>query len=329
MKSKFTCFIAFFLCAAVTLSTRAQSFLTNGLIAYFPFDGTALDGTTNGNDGTLLGSAAFGVDRFGNSNSCLALPGTQGVGSGVDVPSLSSLPYYPVTYSAWFVASNFPSTPSGPSTEMTLLGREQCEQQYDGAIIVSGNPDGIGNNTLDYFTGGTGAYATIATPLGAWCQIVVTIASNRAVTFYLNGTNLPIFGTTTAEYYSPNEDFRIGASSGSGCAYEHVWNGLIDDVRIYNRALASNEVQSLYSYETSLTNPAPTIAIGLSPTVTITGVAGYTYAIQRNNNLSNTNTWTTITNITLNQPVEIWADTSVNTSIPGSAQQYYRVLLDQ
>jgi hypothetical protein len=221
----------------------AQSYLTNGLVAYFPFEGNANDASGNGHNGTLFGAASFGVDRFGNTNSCLSLPGTEGIGSGVDVSSLDNLPYYPVTYSAWFLISNYPPPPSGGLTVMTLVGREACGQQSDGAIVLSSDPvDGSATrtNSLIYFTGANGWVSLLPQPTNTWCQVVLTIASNGTQTFYLNGTNLPALGPAAPA--GVTEDFRLGASGGSGCSYEYVWNGLIDDVRIYNRALSNSEV---------------------------------------------------------------------------------------
>jgi hypothetical protein len=121
-----------FAIVSLAMQTHAQSFLTNGLVAYYPFDGNANDASGNGNNGTLFGSAALGADRFGNSNACLALPGTAGVGSGVDIPSLSGAPYQPVTYSVWFLLNNY--LPSGDGV-MSLVGREQCGDINDGGVL--------------------------------------------------------------------------------------------------------------------------------------------------------------------------------------------------
>jgi hypothetical protein len=47
-----------------------SSFLTNGLVAYYPFNGNAKDESGNGNDGTIVGDDwRFAADRFGAENS--------------------------------------------------------------------------------------------------------------------------------------------------------------------------------------------------------------------------------------------------------------------
>ncbi|MEI8045352.1 MAG: hypothetical protein WCL11_28335, partial [Verrucomicrobiota bacterium] len=68
---------------------------------------------------------------------------------------------------------------------------------------------------------------------------------------------------------------------------------------------------------------------GFSPTLTIGGVAGYSYVIQSSTNLADTNAWVTLTNLTLTQPVELWVDTSVDASTPFYTKYYYRVLPGQ
>lgn len=72
-------------------------------------------------------------------------------------------------------------------------------------------------------------------------------------------------------------------------------------------------------------NPAG-VSLGFSPTLTITGVVGYAYIIQSSTDLTDTNAWVTLTNLTLTQPVELWVDTSVNASSPFYSKYFYRIL---
>jgi hypothetical protein len=71
------------------------------------------------------------------------------------------------------------------------------------------------------------------------------------------------------------------------------------------------------------------VSLGFSPTVTISGVTGYAYVIQSSSNLMDTNAWTTVTNLTLAQPVQIWVDTNVDASLPANPYRFYRVLAGQ
>jgi hypothetical protein len=72
-----------------------------------------------------------------------------------------------------------------------------------------------------------------------------------------------------------------------------------------------------------IVNPAGT-DLGMYAGITITGSTGYTYEIQYSTDLGAANSWITLTNLTLQQPVELWVDTSTNTL--RTAHRFYRVL---
>jgi hypothetical protein len=75
-------------------------------------------------------------------------------------------------------------------------------------------------------------------------------------------------------------------------------------------------------------NPAG-VSLGMYPGVTISGVVGYNYIIQGNPDLTNTNGWTNLAEVTLVQPVQLWVDVSVNAASPTNQHRYYRVLPGQ
>ena len=53
----------------------SQSFLTNGLVAYYPFNGNANDESGNGNNGLLIGAKPT-TDRLGEANKAFLFDGT-------------------------------------------------------------------------------------------------------------------------------------------------------------------------------------------------------------------------------------------------------------
>ena len=69
-------------------------------------------------------------------------------------------------------------------------------------------------------------------------------------------------------------------------------------------------------------NPA-NISLGLYAGITIEGTAGYTYGIEYTTDLQNTNSWQSLTNVTLTQPIQIWVDTSA--TVQTSQKRFYRV----
>src|SRR5260370_24499664 len=91
---------------AAFVRVHAQDPFTNGLVAYYPFNGNANDASGNGNNGTVT-SAALAVDRFGNPNSAYAF---DGVSSLITVPDSASLMITnDITVTCWlsFSQTNF------------------------------------------------------------------------------------------------------------------------------------------------------------------------------------------------------------------------------
>jgi len=62
-----------------------------------------------------------------------------------------------------------------------------------------------------------------------------------------------------------------------------------------------------------------------SPGVGINGTLGYPYIIERTANLADPNSWVTVTNIILTQPMQVWVDTGVDASSPFNSIYFYRV----
>jgi len=73
-------------------------------------------------------------------------------------------------------------------------------------------------------------------------------------------------------------------------------------------------------------NPAGVAFGGIYPSVIIQGVVGYNYVIQNTANLANTNSWVTVTNLTLTQPIQLWVDTNTDAALPANPLRFYRVL---
>ena len=52
--------LAIFACHLFAFTSFSQGFLTNGLAAYYPLNGSANDSSGNGDNGTLAGGASYG-----------------------------------------------------------------------------------------------------------------------------------------------------------------------------------------------------------------------------------------------------------------------------
>src|SRR6266403_124014 len=94
------------------------------------------------------------------------------------------------------------------------------------------------------------ASANPGVQLGRWYQLVGT-RSGIVSRLYLNGILLQERSPTcSANTYTGNEPLLIGAFDNPLTDPRYsVMNGSLDDIRIYNRGLSSNEVAQLYALE--------------------------------------------------------------------------------
>ena len=174
--------------------------------------------------------------------------------------------------------------------------------------------------------------------LAAWNAYSATTSS---LAWLLMSPSIATPFTGTVALWGHDAVLSVSAVGSGNLSYQWFWNGAalngatndtltIPTVQFTNQGLYSVVVSSPWGSITNepsqlVVNPA-NIGLGLYAGITIEGVPGYTYEIQYNTNLANTNSWLTITNLTLTQPVELWIDTSTVVPAPGVPKRFYRVL---
>jgi uncharacterized repeat protein (TIGR01451 family) len=203
-----------------------------GLVSWWPGDGNALDAVgTNHGTWSVTNGAFYAPGQVGSAFAC------DGISQFVIVNDSSSLHLTNLTVECWAMFT-----------------------EYDGCRVLLGKPVGSGTDdsfvlwTQDgvlhahcYFTGGPGPTLTynFSPAQGVWHHLAYTIdntASNQVL--YVDGQ--PV-ATATASG-TPGYDAHpllIGADINNG-NYSCLFNGLIDEPAIYNRALTAAEVQALY-----------------------------------------------------------------------------------
>jgi hypothetical protein len=131
----------------------------------------------------------------------------------------------------------------------------------------------------------------------------------------------------------------VGAIGSGSLSYQWFMNGVaiagatnqtytIPLLQLTDDGLYSVVISSPFGSVTNapaqlVVNPA-NISIALYAGITVSGGVGNTYGLQYSTNLSDTNDWTTITNLTLQEPVEVWVDTSADAS--KTPKRFYRVV---
>lgn len=227
---------------------------TNGLIGWYPFTGNANDSSGNGNHATVNG-ALLTTDRFGNSNAAYTFNGNSDYLQG----NSSTFPILYRTIAIWFYSSSIDLGTTG--LQVFGYGGGLCGQSW---LMQMDNP----TPATSFFTEKTfeisigcdnwisalpfGANGTPSNPNNNWHHWVMT-NSPSGVDFYIDGnyaggTTAPVSGTQVAA-----KKFFIGAcpdSSGTVAyqdAYMKHWNGSLDDVGIWDRALSQQEIADLYN----------------------------------------------------------------------------------
>ena len=110
------------------------------------------------------------------------------------------------------------------------------------------------NNTLEYAYG-------VDEPIGTWYNFLITTSSS-GTQIYLDGELKAYNSNFIDNTYVSGTDLAIGVAVNSYGAAPYTdgnigyFNGIIDNVRIYDRALSPSEIQELYAYESTPT-PVP------------------------------------------------------------------------
>jgi hypothetical protein len=209
----------------------------DSLKGWYPFNGNANDLSGNGNNGTVNG-ATLTSDRFLNSNNAYDFNGSSNYILVNKTPFINA----PFTISAWVNVKTFSSSPHHPIIGLGESGSNTIKRMYF-------SPNYGFNGTPSIGTGGAVDITTSSSSiqLNSWYHIVVTVTSfaPSGVKFYVNGVLLGINTTNGGTTPLPlnNSGFAIGKHSvSSGTAF---FNGKIDDLGIWNRALTQQEVEDL------------------------------------------------------------------------------------
>jgi glucose/arabinose dehydrogenase len=215
--------------SAATLTARFQlaSSAPPGLVAAYNFDegngGTLYDHSGKGHDGTLSGPIWAGGGRTGGALSF------DGVNDFVRIEDAADLDLTTgMTLEAWVRPSTL-----GTSWRTVLFKEQSAHMTYAlYANTSSGRP-----TAQSYVGGERDARASAALPAGAWTHLAGTY-DGTTVRLYVGGVQAATVAAGGAMTVSSGA-LKLGGNA--------IWNewfaGLMDDVRIYNRALSAAEIQ--------------------------------------------------------------------------------------
>jgi len=202
-----------------------------GLVAYYPFHGQANDASGHHNDAVVSGPVLT-TDRFGQANDAYLFDGIDDFMSVADSASLDITHH--ITLAAWIFPQARKSEKvivKGQALHGNIAAPYELSLSGTGDIIFSLRPG------LQFTQLRRHGYS-----LNQWLFVVGTY-DGSAMKLYVDGSLANTLNITGA-LNSNNEDLLIGTRLR---LRSDTFNGKIDDIRIYNRALSAAEVQTLYN----------------------------------------------------------------------------------
>ena len=203
------------------------------LVGYWPFDETAgtaaPDASIYSHDGTLMnmddsdwvtGNRGNALD-FDGVNDYVTVDGVCAAMAGTDV-----------TVSAWVKA---PAV--NPATQFIISINTSSGDNR----LLCGTPAGTATLSL----GDTAWHDTTATVIdNTWHHIAYVLDDSAdTVTVYVDGSEVSSFASSAS--IAASDVFSLGQEYDAGMATSDFYNGLIDEVRIYDVALTAQEIQAL------------------------------------------------------------------------------------
>ena len=215
-----------------------------GMVSYWPFD---------------EGSGDMAYDSYGDNHGSLKDPcwatgqidgalEFNGVDDNIDLGTDSSLKMdLPVTCCAWIKLSS-----TGSSDMIIALGKGQSNWYY--GVFVNIRADGL---LLAHIGDGTGKSATdqrwkegttVLTD-GQWYHVAAVVRGGVDMELYINGENDGgSYGGTggSLKYAGTNGSSFIGGTTSESIGTTSPFDGVIDDVAVFNRALTPEEIEQIY-----------------------------------------------------------------------------------
>ena len=206
---------------------------TNVLAGYWPLDtgsgSNIIDGSSYGNDGSILGSGTATWVQ-GIHNNAVRLDGF----TYISVPDDASLDFTDgITMAAWIKPEEY--------RKQQIMRKKNGSTGYE--ITLSNNS----NNTISVRLNGNNAYRIYSTSVypinGDWMHIAATYdnSSTPVLKLYINAVEENSTTNVPASIGTNSDPLGIGADDDG----DDKFKGTLDDVQIYNTALSQTQIEQL------------------------------------------------------------------------------------
>ena len=202
-----------------------------GLIAYYPFNGSTADESSNGNDAMNIG-VQLATDRFGNQNASVYFFGEKNYLTIRNNASFNNLKE--LTVAAWIRSSG---------KEWGVILSKGDNQKYQYALVMN-----MGSAMIVAWTysGENHLRAEGFVADGNWHLVTGVIKDGVSASLYVDGVLKQTDSSPKSQWLKTgNADLKIGCRLNNG-REDGFFKGYVDDISFYNRALTADEIKALY-----------------------------------------------------------------------------------
>jgi hypothetical protein len=212
------------------------------LVGWWPFNGNANDESGNGYHGIVYG-ATLTADRNGNPNSAYSFNGSS------DSILISNSDKFDLGGGLFSISVWLKNRITNPNVEIILSKGQN--------FLFLNNGGGYG---FENYGKGLGAYNGIFNS-DQWVHLVC-VKTNLGYSYFVNGKKYDLIYN---QFNQSLSDLRfqliLGQSTNRNKFAHSKWNGLIDNLLVYNRSLTDQEVEQLYTERPSCSNITPVISL--------------------------------------------------------------------
>jgi hypothetical protein len=222
--------------AIVSMAQTLPSYVpANGLVGWWPFTGNANNASGNGNNGTVYPNTVLTTDRANNPSSAYLFNGT--TQSGIQTNTPISYTVTGLSASVWFNSNIFLNVSAGH--KMFISGTNNIPFQF------SYNNGGI---DLELYNQ-VGVLTVYTIPAiftaNTWHHVLFSASTNNSVKIYIDGLLSNAANAPSSFRVANNSTYIFGLSSSP--SFPVPFNGKLDDIGIWNRALTQQEITALYN----------------------------------------------------------------------------------
>ena len=241
---------------AAALAAESGAVLDQGLVAYYPFSGTFENSAGTEIDPSENHGATFATDRFGNENSSAYFDGNETYLEIPDNDAFSISTTGALTISVWVSPEvlNFPNSEAGGYVHWMGKGvphqHEWVFRMYN-KDLSQGQEDRPNRMSAYAFNleGGLGAgsYVQEQVQENEWIHFVARydVETNK-ITLFKNGVQKDQDDLHETKYNVQVQNGTAPLRLGTRSQWSY-FQGRIDDLRIYNRALSESEILELFN----------------------------------------------------------------------------------